>query len=123
MFMSMLLFSCRRDTVEASRIARRAGQARVAAVSFDVRLHPFVKEYLEPLIGSDLVYHTWELNLSLADPDFLEKLAATAFFRDPRVETILVEYRSELMRCWATVSLLKRGARREVEELHLVIQE
>lgn len=82
--------------VVASNIARQVDQAGVAAVSFDAGLYPFVKEYLEPLLGSSIVFHTWDLNLSLGDPHFQTKLAATAFFGDPRVATILVHYASQL---------------------------
>ncbi|MGH7628440.1 MAG: phosphoethanolamine transferase [Gemmatimonadales bacterium] len=82
--------------LEAERIARVAKGGALSAVSFDARLYEFVKTYLEPLLPPEVGYHTWDTTLWLRDPAFLDKLKARPFFRDSRVQTILVSYHSEL---------------------------
>lgn len=88
----------RDSLVEAGlEIGRRVREAGVAAVSFDHRLYPFVKQYVEPRLPTGIAFHTWNLDLSLGDPGFVGQLHEFDAFSDPRVQTILVRYESELM--------------------------
>ena len=67
---------------------------RLSAVSFDHRLYPFVKYYLEPLLSSEIVYHTWDLKLKLYDRGLLAKLNEKKYYIDKRVKTILLPFKS-----------------------------
>ena len=66
----------------------------LSALSFNARLYPFVKSYLAPLLDDHIVYHTWDINISLADKGLMTVLGGSAPFQDPRVKTILAVYRS-----------------------------
>jgi len=82
--------------LEAARIAALVRRNEVRAVSFDARLYVFVKDRLERRLPSGVVFHTWDLDLSLGDPDFMRKLEASRYVQDARVATILVRYESQL---------------------------
>lgn len=76
-------------------IARHARRQRVAAVSFDIRLHPFVRDHLEPRLDGDVVYHVWDLSVRAWEPDGRRRLEAATYYRDERVRTIIVAMDSE----------------------------
>lgn len=78
----------------ARQYANQLNGQKVSAVSFDAGLYPFVKDQLEPLLNSDVVYHTWDLSLEMADPKFKSILLTKAYFEDERVHSILARYRS-----------------------------
>jgi len=80
---------------KARQIADQVQRQHTTAVSFDYRLYTFVKEHLEPLLDPNIVYHTWNLSLELADPNFKYSLLETETYRDARVKSILISYRSE----------------------------
>jgi len=80
---------------KAREIAKQIKKQEVKAVSFDCRLYPFVKDYLEDYIDKNIVYHIWDLSLSLKDIDFIDKLLERNYFNDQRVKTILVPYYSK----------------------------
>ena len=77
---------------KATEIARQIETQQVTAISFDFRIYPFVKKYLEQHIPPSIVYHTWDLSLSLIEPTFIHKLLQTNYYNDPRIKTILVNY-------------------------------
>jgi hypothetical protein len=79
---------------EAERLALQTTAQQVAAVSFDLRLYEFVKRYLEPLLDSTVVYHTWD-SVSLWEWGALDDLMQQDYYNDPRVATILVKYDSD----------------------------
>ncbi len=64
------------------------------AVSFDHRLYPFVKQYLEPLISDDIAYHTWYAP-SLKSINFKDNLLKNKLYLDNRVKTLLTPYKSQ----------------------------
>ena len=78
----------------AESLAAQRERQRLAAVSFDKVLYPFVKKYLEPLLPATTVYHTWDLTIKLYDKDFKDKLNAAMYYEDERIKTILLPYHS-----------------------------
>lgn len=78
----------------AQRILAQVGRQQVAAVSFDHRLYPFVKRYLEPGLDKDIVYHTWYAP-NLWDSQFQAALQSSPLYRDGRVKTLLTQYKSD----------------------------
>ena len=85
------------DTVDmkklAQKLAKELKEQKLSAISFDNRLYPFVKQYIEPLIPNEIVYHTW-WGPDLYDADFREMLQKNELFIDKRVKTILCRYKS-----------------------------
>ena len=79
---------------KAVQIAKQVFEQNVSAVSFDASLYPFVKTYLEPLISSKIVYHTWDIKLKLKEKDFWSRMTDEKFLSDSRVKSILVKYNS-----------------------------
>jgi len=78
-------------TAEAAKLAEQLKRQSVSAVSFDLRLYSFVKDYLEPLLDTSAVYHVWE-SVKLWEWGALDDLTTSDYYRDPRVKTILVRY-------------------------------
>lgn len=70
-------------------------QQRCSAISFDISLYPFVKDYLEKQLDTNIVYHTWDLSMELRSPEFFKILQQQTYFKDERIKTILVRYYSE----------------------------
>jgi len=85
----------KRDSVNLEKlsitIAREIDDQNLSAVSFDSRLYPFVKDYLESKISYNIVYHTW-YGASIFDINFQDKIQNSSIFRDNRVKTILSKY-------------------------------
>ncbi len=80
---------------KAKVLREQIQQQAVKAISFDIALYPFVKDHLEPIIGEDIDYHTWDLSMHLKDEALLEKLSNTRYYRDSRIQSILINYQSE----------------------------
>jgi len=78
----------------AKSIYEQSVLQKLSAISFDHRLYPFTKNYLEPLLSNDIVYHTWDLSVKLYDSDLHSKLSKKNYFLDYRVKTILLPYKS-----------------------------
>jgi len=78
----------------ANKIANQTKLQNVSAVSFDNRLYPFIKKYLEPLIDKNIVYHIWYAP-ALEDSNFKEKLLSNKMYLDDRVKTLLTTYKSQ----------------------------
>ena len=78
----------------AIKLAGIAKRQNVGAVSFDLRLYKFVKDYLEPELPPQIVYHTWSPGVSFKISNLLEEIQAREYFHDPKVETILLPYAS-----------------------------
>ena len=78
----------------AKKLAGIAKGQNVGAVSFDLRLYKFVKDYLEPELPSQIVYHTWSPGVSFKNSNLLEEIQTREYFHDPKVETILLPYAS-----------------------------
>lgn len=78
----------------ATKIAEQVSRQDLLAVSFDQRLYPFVKKYLESNIADDIVYHIWYAP-DLHEINFKEKLIKRKEFQDVRVKTILTRFRSD----------------------------
>lgn len=70
-------------------------QQHCSAISFDISLYPFVKDYLEKHLDAKIVYHTWDLSMELRKPEFFETLQRQTYFSDKRIKTILVRYYSD----------------------------
>lgn len=78
-------------TEVAKDITAQISNQSVSAVSFDLALYSFVKEYLEPSIPNTVGYHTWG-SFKLWEWRAVSRMKEHAVFRDARVETILVRY-------------------------------
>ena len=77
----------------AQKIAQQSQDQDLSALSFETSLYPFIKEYLEPLISEDLVYHTW-YGPALYSNTFEDELNKHELFLNKRVKTISVKYKS-----------------------------
>ena len=64
----------------------------IAAVSFDVTCYSFVKKYLEPYISYNIVYHSWDMTLSLKEKDFIRNYFEKDYSNDQRVKTVIIPY-------------------------------
>ena len=53
-----------------------------------MRLYPFVKQYLEPLIPDSVVYHTWGA-VKMWEWGAIKRLEESPTYKDKRVKTIL----------------------------------
>lgn len=78
----------------ASDIAQQVSAQNVNAVSFDTRIYPFVEQYLEGGLASDVNYHVW-YGPDLADTDFQKTLQENKLANNRRVKTLLVKYDSQ----------------------------
>ncbi len=78
----------------ATQIAKQVKSQNVSAVSFDHRLYPFVKQYLESLIDKNIVYHIWYAP-SLSSKSFKQDLQKYKLYLDTRVKTLLSTYKSQ----------------------------
>jgi len=79
----------------ARKLIERTNIMQPSAISFDLRLYSFVKNYLEPSISERLDYHTWfPEGLSFSTPRLTNKLLQRKYYKDPRVKTILISYLS-----------------------------
>jgi hypothetical protein len=81
------------DTL-ARKISKQVSLQELSAVSFDYRLYPFVKNYLEAKISDKIVYHIWYAP-ALSDKNFKEKLHNNKLYKDKRVKTLLSTYKSQ----------------------------
>ena len=80
----------------SNELVRRIKSMQPKAISFDLKLYDFVKDYLEKEIPEDLSYHTWfPGDLKLYTPNLLNELREKSYYNDSRVETILVHYHSK----------------------------
>ena len=77
----------------AEKIAQQSRDQDLSALSFEARLYPFIKEYVEPLISENIVYHT-SYGPALYSNTFEDELTKNELFLDERVETVLVKYKS-----------------------------
>src|SRR5690606_9571997 len=97
-------------------IAQQVEAQNASAVSFDVRLYPFVEGYLDALLDEQIAYHLWDLSLEYYDSALISKLRTKTYFSNERVKTILVSQHSLLqylrMKRDRVVQLLSRGWRR-----------
>lgn len=78
----------------ALKIANQTKSQNLSAVSFDHRLYPFVKQYLEPLISDNIVYHIWYAP-TLRKKSFPNELQKNELYLDKRVKTLLSSYISQ----------------------------
>lgn len=79
---------------EAKRIQQQIFKQSLSALSFDLRLYPYVKNYVEPGIPEDIVYHAWN-SVKLYELSSLNTLKSSDYYMDPRIKTILVRYHHE----------------------------
>jgi glucan phosphoethanolaminetransferase (alkaline phosphatase superfamily) len=77
----------------AKQISQQILKQQVSAISFDDRLYPFVKSYLEALISPSIVYHCW-YGPSLKSTTFEKELTNHLLFQNPRVKSLLTPYYS-----------------------------
>ena len=83
----------------AKRISQQSRLQKLSALSFDQRLYPFVKRYLEQKLSDAIVYHVWYAP-ALKDVKFKEELMKNKLYEDKRVKTLLVPYDSQFNLCF-----------------------
>lgn len=77
----------------AKQICQQILKQQVSAISFDKRVYPFVKKFLEPIIPPSITYHCWH-GPSLKNPSFEKELKNHLLFLNPRVKSLLIPYHS-----------------------------
>ena len=80
--------------LHARQLADIAESQNVSAVSFDLRLYRFVRDYLEPELRPHMVYHTWSPGVSFKNSILIKEMETREYYHDPKVETILLPYAS-----------------------------
>ncbi|MGV7221684.1 MAG: phosphoethanolamine transferase [Nitrospinales bacterium] len=75
-------------------ISEQINKQKTAAISFNIKLYPFVKNFIETNLKKSLSYHVWDSSIQVGDTEFLSNLQSRAFFVDKKVKTILVSYHS-----------------------------
>ncbi len=75
-------------------ISNQIKQQQLSGLSFDRKIYPFVKKYLEPRLSGEEIYHVWHAP-ALYDIDFKKKLLKDKFYLDERVKTLLGSYDSQ----------------------------
>ena len=78
----------------AKTISKQIVNQKLKDVSFDTRLYSFVKEYLEPKISKDIVYHVW-YGLAIDITDYKEQLELKEIYKDSRIKTFLCSFVSK----------------------------
>ncbi len=76
---------------EADRIKQQIMNESLSAISFDLRLYSYVKNYIEPVIPEYIVYHAWN-SVRLYKLSSVNTLKDSKYFKDPRLKTIIVKY-------------------------------
>lgn len=77
----------------AERISKQVLLQRSSAVSFDTRLYPFVKNYLEDKLLPETVYHAW-YGPNLASTSYKKEIEESELYNDPRVKTFLSPFKT-----------------------------
>lgn len=80
--------------LHARKLADIAESQNVSAVSFNLRLYRFVRDYLEPELCPQIVYHTWSPGVSFKNTNLIKEMETRKYYHDPKVETILLPYAS-----------------------------
>ncbi len=78
---------------KAKEIIVQVSSQGVKALSFDTKLYGFVKEYIEPGLPLNIVYHTW-YGPQINHKDFKNNLLKDSIYKDARVHTVLCVYSS-----------------------------
>ncbi len=80
----------------AITLAERVDQMGAKNISFDLRLYGFVKKYLEVSLNqNELSYHSWfPEGLVFSTDTLLEEMPIRPFYKDAKMETILMHYSS-----------------------------
>ncbi|MCK5846901.1 MAG: hypothetical protein KAG84_05645, partial [Bacteroidales bacterium] len=73
------------------KISEQIVLQKVKAVSFDVSCYTFVTNYLIPKIDSNIVFHTWDLSLSLVDSNLINNIENKNYIDCKRIKTVLVK--------------------------------
>jgi len=76
---------------EARRIRRQIETQHLKAISFPNILYWFVKSCIEPIISSNIVYHTWG-GYRLRKKDELSYIQHENIYNDGRIKTIIYSY-------------------------------
>lgn len=78
----------------AMNICNQMSSQKLSAISFDVRIYKFAKNYLKPRFSSNIVFHTWDLSSKMFDKNIFLNLNKKQYYRDARIKTILLPYHS-----------------------------
>jgi hypothetical protein len=79
---------------EAVKISKQIATQKISAISFDSRLYPFIKQYLEPIINQAIVYHIWYAP-PLYSLTLKKELQSSKLYQDIRIKTLLTTYKSQ----------------------------
>jgi len=75
----------------AQEIKAQIEAQHVKAISFPSAKYPYVKEYLEPIISQDILYHTWH-TFKAKHSDEVYTILEKDYYKDARVKTMLYDY-------------------------------
>jgi len=75
-----------------NEIALQTKNQKISAISFDISLYPFIKEFVEPKISNSIVYHSWKIKGGFHDANLIQELKESPLFNDERVRTFVVKY-------------------------------
>ncbi len=75
-------------------IADQIRLQNISAISFDIRLYSWIKEYLEPKISGEVAYHV-KSSIALHDMNFTKRISTNKLYLDKRVKTLSCEYSSQ----------------------------
>lgn len=78
----------------AKTISKQVIKQKLKAINFDTRLYSFVKEYLEPKISEDIVYHAW-YGVAVNSANYKEQLKNKDIYKDSRIKTFLCSFVSK----------------------------
>lgn len=78
----------------ANSIYEQSLLQKISVISFDQRLYPFVKNYLEPLLPRSIPYQIRDLSAKLYDKELLSYLSIKDYYLDERIESVVLPYQS-----------------------------
>jgi len=81
-------------TLAARKIARQTLEQNVNAISYDMRLQPFIDQYLVDKVSTDIIFHVW-IGPKLSRYSFRKKIKALNQYYDDRIKTILIKVDSK----------------------------
>ena len=74
----------------AIKLIKQINEQELSAISFDVICYPFVKKYLKEKLNEKIVYHTWDMSLSLDDRLVIEKYLVQPYVENKLIKTVLI---------------------------------
>lgn len=74
-----------------NNIKKQIKTQKLSAISFDYRLYAIIKPHF---YNHNIDFHLWDLSKHYANPSLLQSLLQENYYKDDKVKTILIPYRS-----------------------------